>query len=211
MLDAMPLQLDAPDADVCYLPQFLADDVADRLLSALRTEILWSQHRVRLFGREHASPRLSAWYGDADAVYRYSGQTLRPLPWTGSLEIVRDRVQRFCGQPFDGVLLNLYRDGRDGMGWHSDDERELGPEPSIASVSFGAARRFRMRHRTRTDVPPRSLLLEHGSLLWMRGSTQQHWRHAIPKTSAPVGARLNLTFRALGCRREVIATDGEIH
>jgi alkylated DNA repair dioxygenase AlkB len=206
----MPRILDLPDADIGYLPDFLPARLADRLLAALRAEIRWSQHRVRLFGREHRSPRLSAWYGDPDAVYRYSGQTLRPVPWTASLEVLRERVQRFCHQPFDGVLLNLYRDGRDGMGWHSDDERELGAEPSIASVSLGAPRRFRLKHRTRPDVTARTLVLEHGSLLWMRGATQQHWRHSIPKTRTPVGERLNLTFRAIACRSKAASMGGEV-
>lgn len=206
----MPRTLDVPDADVGYLPDFLPAGLADALFAALHAETRWSQHRVRLFGREHPSPRLSAWYGDPGARYCYSGQTLIPLPWTASLASVRERVERFCGQPFDGVLLNLYRDGRDGMGWHSDDERELGAEPSIASVSLGAARRFSLKHRTRRDVAPRSLVLEHGSLLWMRGATQQHWRHSIPKTRTPVGARLNLTFRAIACRSQMASPGREV-
>lgn len=205
-----PGALDVPDAEVGYLPGFLPRPLADRLFAALRTETSWSQHRVRLFGREHPSPRLSAWYGDPAAVYRYSGQTLIPLSWTASLQTAREAAEHFCGRRFDGVLLNLYRDGRDGMGWHSDDERELGPEPCIASLSFGAPRRFRLKHRTRRDLPARSFVLEHGSLFWMRGGTQRHWRHAVPKTAARVGERINLTFRSIGCGRDGTGTDGEV-
>jgi len=194
--------LDLPDADVVHVPDFLPLAVADRLLAALGGEIAWTQHRVRVFGREHPCPRLSAWYGDPHAVYRYSGQTLAPEPWTPALAELRARVEAFCAERFDGVLLNLYRDGRDGMGWHSDDERELGPAPTIASVSLGEARRFQLRHRVRRDLPVATLPLAHGSLLVMRGATQRHWRHGVPKTRRAVGARLNLSFRCVLADRE---------
>jgi len=184
-----------PGADVEYVPDFLDPKAADRLLGRLRDEIAWSQHRVRVFGREHPCPRLSAWYGDAGATYRYSGQTLEPLVWTRALGDLRRRVEDHCGERFDGVLLNLYRDGRDGMGWHSDDERELGADPTIASVSLGAVRRFQLRHRTRKEVATETWPLAHGSLFVMRGTTQRHWRHAVPKTKRAVGARINLSFR----------------
>ncbi len=149
-----------------------------------------------MFGRPVRVPRLVAWHGDPVAVYTYSGTEHRPLPWTPVLVRVRRRVEALTGHEFNAVLLNLYRDGRDGMGWHSDDEPELGPEPVVASASFGATRRFCLRHRrrreSRLDLP-----LGHGSLLLMHGATQRHWLHAVPKTRAPVGPRVNLTFRTV--------------
>jgi alkylated DNA repair dioxygenase AlkB len=186
-----------PDGDVSYLPDFLPADVADRVLAQIHAEAQWEQHRVRVCGREYECPRLSAWYGDAGAVYRYSGQTLWPRPWTPAIYEIRERVETLLAERFDGVLLNLYRDGRDGMGWHSDDERELGESPTIASVSLGAARRFRLRHRSRPDVAPCEWNLGHGSLIVMRGPTQRYWRHCVPKTRRPVGERVNLSFRAV--------------
>lgn len=184
-------------AEVEYVPGFLSAGEADRLLARIREEVVFEQHRVRLFGREHPCPRLSAWHGDPHAVYRYSGQTLSPAPWTPTLAALRARVAAHCGEAFDAVLLNWYRDGRDGMGWHSDDEPELGPAPTLASVSLGGARRFVMKARgSGASSPARhAWVLEHGSLFVMRGPTQHNWRHAVPKTRRGVAPRLNLTFR----------------
>jgi alkylated DNA repair dioxygenase AlkB len=134
-------------------------------------------------------------------VYRYSGQTLWPRPWAPRITEIRERVETLLAERFDGVLLNLYRDGRDGMGWHSDDERELGESPTIASVSLGAVRRFRLKHRSRPDIAPCEWQLGHGSLIVMRGPTQRHWRHSVPKTRRPVGERVNLSFRAVSTPR----------
>lgn len=158
--------------------------------------LAWAPHRVRLFGREHLTPRLCAWYGDADVRYAYSGQTLDPLPWTPALADLRVRIESALGRSFNSVLCNLYRDGADCMGWHSDDEASLGPRPVIASLSLGATRRFALRHRRRAH-PSVSLALAHGDLLVMGGDTQHHWQHALPRTHRPVGARINLTFRAV--------------
>jgi len=167
---------------------------ADRLLERLWHTTQWSQHHVRIAGRRLPCPRLSAWYGVDGARYAYSGQTYAPLPPTAVLEEVRADIERVVGRRFNSVLLNAYRNGADSMGWHSDDEPELGEDPVIASVSLGEARRFRMRPRSRA-VHPIAIDLEHGSLLVMDGATQSHWRHAVPKTSRAVGLRLNLTFR----------------
>ncbi len=152
-----------------------------------------------IFGRPRLVPRLVAWHGDPGATYTYSGTPHEPLPWTPALEQVRRRVQELSGLQFNAVLLNLYRDGRDGMGWHADDEPELGPDPAIASVSLGAVRRFCLRHRRRKGLRT-DLSLPHGSLLLMTGATQGHWVHALPKTAVPVGERINLTFRRVGIR-----------
>jgi alkylated DNA repair dioxygenase AlkB len=182
-----------PDADVRYLPGAFAPADADRLFAALRHGIDWRQEEVVIFGQRRLVPRLVAWHGDPGSRYTYSGVAHEPLPWTEALREVRARAESLAGQPFNSVLLNLYRDGRDGMGWHADDEPELGRDPVIASVSLGATRRFRMRHRKRRETVPMDL--EHGSVLLMQGPTQHHWVHAVPKTARAVGERINLTFR----------------
>jgi len=168
-------------------------------MADLRHGIDWRDEEILLFGRRVAVPRRVAWYGDPGASYTYSGTPHHPEPWTPALTCTRDRVQELTGARFNAVLLNLYRDGRDGMGWHADDEPELGPNPVIASVSLGATRRFCLRHRRRRDLRI-DLPLAHGSLLLMSGATQHHWVHALPKTTAPVGERINLTFRWVALR-----------
>lgn len=188
--------LSLADAEVALDPQWLAAPAADALLAALRDGVAWEVHRIRLFAREHAAPRLSCWIGDPQARYRYSGTLFEPRPWPAALVPVRERLQRELGVGFNSVLANRYRDGRDCMGWHSDAEPELGAAPVIASVRLGATRRFVLRHR---DDPARRLALDlaHGSLLVMAGPTQRHYRHALPRTARPVGERINLTFRRI--------------
>ncbi|MEM7203068.1 MAG: alpha-ketoglutarate-dependent dioxygenase AlkB [Planctomycetota bacterium] len=189
-------RLPLPEADVFYVPDFFAPSAAARLAEALRAELRWETKVVRLFGRELPSPRLTAFCGDPGATYRYSGLTLKPAPWTAGLAEVRDTLHAQMGARFNCVLANLYRDGGDSMGWHSDDERELGAAPVIASLSFGAVRRFLLRHRQ--DPARRAALdLAPGSLLWMAGATQRWYRHSVPKTRRPVGPRVNLTFRRI--------------
>lgn len=183
-----------PGAELRLLPGWLPRDDADALLATLMGDIAWETHRIRLFGREVDSPRLSCWIGDADAVYRYSGTRFEPHPWTPELQALRARLQRETGARFNSVLANLYRDGRDAMGWHSDDEPELGARPLIASVSLGGERRFLLKHR-RQPQHRLALPLPHGSLLLMGGDTQRDYRHALPRTARPVAARINLTFR----------------
>lgn len=192
--------LDVAEATVQHDPDFLEPAAADLLLAVLLDEVAWTRPRVRLFGRTVDSPRLSAWYGDAGAVYTYSGLRNEPLPWTDALLGIRARLEDALGLTFNSVLANLYRDGADSMGWHADDEPELGPAPVIASVSLGASRRFVMRHRRKGRHPTFEIVLAHGSLLVMRGDTQRHWRHALPKTRAAVGPRVNLTFRPIVAR-----------
>lgn len=169
-------------------------DECRRLFEALRQEIDWRQEEIVIFGARRRVPRLVAWHGDPCARYTYSGVAHDPQPWTPTLSIVRERVRRITGFESNAVLLNRYRDGRDGMGWHADDEPELGADPVIASVSLGAARRFCLRHRRRRNLRV-DLTLEDGSLLLMSGATQRYWVHAVPKTARPVGERINLTFR----------------
>lgn len=188
-------RFDLPDADVC-LTQFCDAADADRWFARLHEEIAWERHHLRIFGREVASPRLSCWVGDADAVYRYSATRFEPHAWTPALAELRDWLCAHAAANCNSVLCNLYRDGRDSMGWHSDDEAELGVEPVILSFSFGGARRFRLRHRGR---PPLRLELDlpSGSLLRMAGATQRFYRHDLPRTARSVAARINLTFRLI--------------
>jgi len=190
--ERLPLE----DADIRFWPVALAVEEASELLDRLLTGIDWQHEEVLIFGQRRPVPRLVAWHGDPGASYTYSGTPHQPLPWTPALELVRERVLSLTGCAFNSVLLNRYRDGRDGMGWHSDDEPELGRDPVIASVSLGAPRRFCLRHRRRKDQRL-DVSLGHGSLLLMAGATQHHWVHAVPKTAVPVGPRVNLTFRQI--------------
>jgi alkylated DNA repair dioxygenase AlkB len=182
-------------ADV-RMAQFCSARDARHWFARLDTEIAWEQHRLRLFGRELLSPRLSCWIGDAHAVYRYSGTRFEPRPWTPATEELREYLFAHCAERYNSVLANLYRDGRDSMDWHSDDERELGPDPVIVSFSFGGVRRFRLRHRhnprlrLELELPP-------GSLLRMAGATQRLYRHDVPKTARAVAPRINLTYRQI--------------
>ncbi|RMF97345.1 MAG: alpha-ketoglutarate-dependent dioxygenase AlkB [Gammaproteobacteria bacterium] len=184
-----------PAADLSLRPAFCSRAEADRLLQHLLDEIPWRQERLRLFGREIAQPRLTAWYGDPGARYAYSGLQLDPRPWTATLRTVRERVAEACSARFNSVLLNLYRDQRDSVGLHSDDEAELGTEPVIAALSLGSTRTLVFRPRRRRLGEPLRLSLESGSLLLMRGATQANWRHGIPRQRQACGPRISLTFR----------------
>ncbi|WP_036143928.1 alpha-ketoglutarate-dependent dioxygenase AlkB family protein [Luteibacter sp. 9135] len=185
--------VDLPGAEVDIAPAWLPRDEADALLASLLATLPWEVHRIRMFGRQVDSPRLSAWIGDADAAYRYSGTRFVPHPWLAPLRMLRDRVATACGTSFNSVLANLYRNGADRMGWHSDDEPELGPEPIIASVSLGAPRTFRFRHTA--GGPAVAVELPHGSLLRMAGATQRLYKHELPARRRVDAPRINLTFR----------------
>jgi alkylated DNA repair dioxygenase AlkB len=196
-------RIDAPDAGLLFWPRAFAGDEAAELFAELRTCIDWQAEEIVIFGEKRRVPRLVAWHGDPGASYVYSGVRHEPAPWLPALERIRLRIgARLAGSgspvasTFNSVLLNLYRNGRDGMGWHADDEPELGSEPVIASVSLGAVRRFVLRHRRRRDRKI-DLALPGGSLLVMHGATQRCWVHAVPKTARPVGERINLTFRRI--------------
>ena len=186
-----------PDGDMLYVPDFLTAIEADGYLCALQDNIQWEQHQIMIFGRRRCVPRLSAWHGDPEAHYRYSGLALAPQPWTVILRRLKSRIEADVDAQFNSVLLNKYRDGQDSMGWHSDDEAELGSEPTIASLSLGGPRRFLLRHKGRKDLAPVEVPLNHGTLVVMRGPTQAHWQHQVPKTKRPVAARINLTFRRI--------------
>jgi len=192
-----PGRVAAPPRDCRYEPAFLAGEEADELLSRLLASPDWEQLQLRIFGREVPAPRLSAWYGDPGAVYAYSGVIHEPRPWPACLGLLREQLSARLGVCFNSVLANLYRDGRDSVGWHSDDEPELGEKPVIASLSLGARRRFLMRQRAATDSASAAFDLEHGSLLVMWGATQKQWKHRLPRSARCSGPRVNLTFRCI--------------
>lgn len=195
MLFADPLPALA-DAELDYLPDWVDTALADSWLRALVEQTPWQQPELFIHGRYHRTPRLTAWYGDSGARYRYSGKLHEPLPWTPLLDEIRQRIVREVGQPLNAVLLNYYRDGQDSMGWHSDAEPELGRDPLIASLNLGGSRRFDLRRVGSTRIE-HSLTLEHASLLVMRGPTQHHWQHQVAKTRQACAPRLNLTFRLI--------------
>lgn len=177
-----------------YLRNAVSSEDADRLLRVLPNALAWQQPTLRLFGRSHRQPRLVHWMGDRDAPYRYSGTTHLPQTWHPLVSQLRDTLARQCQAQFNSVLINYYRDGQDCMGWHADDEPELGNQPIIASVSLGAPRDFRLRRRDRSR-PPQSIRLEHRSLLIMSGSCQEDWQHCLPRRARVNSPRINLTFR----------------
>lgn len=176
---------------------WLSPAEAARCLSELTIEIPWEQKEILIMGRRILQPRLVAWMGDREAVYTYSGVTNVPVAWTPRLAELRARVEEAAGVAFNSVLANLYRDEKDSMGMHADNEKELGTDPVIASLSLGAARRFQLRHAKRKSVAGLDLELGDGALLIMRGTTQRFWRHGVPKEKGARGARINLTFRSI--------------
>ena len=190
-------RFEMPDANVTYYPACFTSAESDHYLQTLMTFIAWRQETIQLFGKAIQQPRLTAWYGDEGAIYTYSNLTNHPLPWTPELLAIKQRCEKISLATFNSVLLNYYRNGQDSMGWHQDNEPELGEHPVIASVNFGATRRFQLRHKKRKDLATINIDLEHGSLLLMQGTTQEFWKHQVPKTTQAVGARINLTFRLI--------------
>ena len=190
-----PIPLDG--ADVSYMRHFDMGQPPEAMLDELVRTVPWRHEDITLWGKTYKQPRLIAWFGDAGTSYRYSGLSLTPLPWTPLLQRIRDRVQRATGCGFNSVLLNYYRDGSDSMGFHADDEKELGARPVIASVSLGAERALVFKSRHDTSNGPVRVMLGSGSLLLMKGDTQRSYKHGIVKQRRPIGARINLTFRTI--------------
>lgn len=184
------------DADVEYIPDFFDTLKADDLFKALQETIDWQHDEIIVFGKKHKQPRLTALYGNNGKVYAYSSIRMQPKKWNSLLIFIKESVEAQLQVKFTTVLLNYYRDGNDSIGWHADDEKELGANPIIASVSFGAKRVFQMQHNTLKEQKLK-IELEHGSLLIMKGSTQHFWKHQLPKTTKSIGARINLTFRII--------------
>ncbi len=185
------------DATLSYYPRFLSTPAADKLQQQLTDELNWQQASIRLFGRDVCEPRLTIWHADPGVEYSYSGRRLVSSDWPDSLQQLKQRISTLSGQRFNAVLGNLYRDGYDYMGWHSDDETSLGDTPVIASVSIGAERPFVLRRKDNHQIK-HQLILTHGSLLIMRDQTQQYWQHALPKRTGISQPRINLTYRCVG-------------
>ncbi|MGJ0485819.1 MAG: alpha-ketoglutarate-dependent dioxygenase AlkB family protein [Methylomicrobium sp.] len=183
------------DGELYWVRAFYNQPEADRLFAEFYRTLAWQEESIPIFGKWCKVPRLMCWYGDAEAVYRYSGVAHQPLPWTSELWSVKAQIETFSRCAFNSVLANLYRDGRDSMGYHADNEKELGINPVIASLSLGDSRLFRLHHKKRRENL--DIVLEHGDLLFMAGALQHHWVHALPKTRQAKNSRINLTFRRI--------------
>jgi alkylated DNA repair dioxygenase AlkB len=194
-LEHIPMQ----DAEVYYLLHLPLVQPPHIVLGQLIDEVPWRAEKIVVWGRTYLQPRLIAWYGDVGMNYTYSGINLSPLPWTQALLDIKSRVEAFARTDFNSVLLNYYRDHRDSMGLHSDDEPELGERPILASLSLGEERTLILKHKREKALKLVRLKLASGSLLLMKGETQHHWKHGIEKETRPCGPRVNLTFRRI-CR-----------
>lgn len=183
----------ADGAELVLIRQFYTHAESDELYAKLLTELDWQEEDIFIFDHWVKVPRLMGWYGDPDAYYEYSGVIYTPLPWTYDLQRIREKVEQRSQCTFNSVLANLYRDGGDSMGCHSDDETELGLNPVIASLSLGEERLFKMRHKKGKQTI--DINLQHGDLLVMGGTCQRFWMHSIPKTKKLKASRINLTFR----------------
>lgn len=194
-MDSNKLQFTLADADIQYFPDFFSKQESDAIFENLLHNTPWQQDDITIFGKVYAQPRLTALYGNNEKPYSYSNVTMLPLVFTPELLDIKQKVEKIVKTNFTSCLLNLYRNGQDSNGWHADNEKELGENPVIASVSFGAERLFKLKHRTKNIK--QDILLTHGSLLLMQGSTQHHWLHCIPKTRKQKTERINLTFRVI--------------
>lgn len=183
------------NGEVLFLPNLFSKLESDTFLEKLKNEVEWKQESMNMYGKKVLFPRLTAWYGDVDRSYSFSGITLNPHMWTEDLLTIKGKIESLAETVFNSVLLNLYRDGNDSISWHTDAEKELGVNPVIASVNFGATRKFQLRHNNTKEKI--EIDLTHGSLLVMKGELQHFWQHQVPKTSKSVGKRINLTFRVI--------------
>lgn len=192
-IDFEPIKIQ--NGEYIYAPSFFNVSKADYYFEKLKSEIDWKQEEMIMYGKRLNFPRLTAWYGDNYKPYSFSGITLNPKPWTNDLIDIKRKIETKCNVIFNSVLLNLYRNGKDSISWHTDAEKELGTNPVIASVNFGEARTFQLRHQTTKQKI--EIELSHGSLLIMQGELQHYWQHQVPKTSKEIGQRINLTFRVI--------------
>ena len=194
---AKTIKFDLPDADLVLFESFFTNLESQKLYQNLIEKIQWRQDKIKIFGRLIDQPRLTAFYGDTNKEYSYSGIVMKPIYWNEDLLLIKNRVEEIAKTKFTSVLLNYYRDGKDSMGWHSDDEKELGQNPVIGSVSFGESRVFQMRHKFQKEIKKVDISLSNGSFLLMKGTTQHFWQHQIPKTKRELKSRINLTFRVI--------------
>tara|TARA_R110000796_G_scaffold104102_1_gene213825 strand:+ start:210515 stop:211117 length:603 start_codon:yes stop_codon:yes gene_type:complete len=190
------INLNLPDSDIIYFPNFIEKHKTDAYFNILRENILWQQDYIKVFGKVYAQPRLTSLYSSNGKPYTYSNITMHPHAFSKELFDLKTKVEQVADTIFTTCLLNLYRDGKDSNGWHADNEKELGINPIIASITLGQERYFHLKHRTDKNLK-RKILLKHGSLLLMKGETQHHWLHQIPKTARPLNERINLTFRVI--------------
>ena len=190
------ISFDLPNASIEYYPNFFNLEKSNELFEKLKSEIPWQQDDITVFGKTHPQPRLTALYGNEGKQYSYSNIIMQPHSWNALLTYIKEEIEAVSNENFTTVLLNLYRNGKDSNGWHADNEKELGRNPVIASVSFGASRFFHLKHNTDVDQKLK-IELEHGSLLLMKGETQHFWKHQIAKTAKEIGPRINLTFRII--------------
>lgn len=188
--------LNLPNSDIVYFPNFLDTISADSYFETFKNTIPWQQDQIKVFGKVYPQPRLTALFGNNGKPYSYSNITMQPHVFPEELLKIKREIEKLCNAEFTTCLLNLYRDGKDSNGWHADDEKELGANPIIASLSLGQERYFHLKHRKDKNLKHK-MLLEHGSLLLMQGQTQHHWLHRIPKTEKPIAERINLTFRVI--------------
>jgi alkylated DNA repair dioxygenase AlkB len=196
MLFPEDISLNLPDSDIKYYPDFFNKKEADAYFNSLLKHINWQQDDITVYGKTYKQPRLTALFGNNGKPYSYSNITMHPHVFTEELQQIKDKVETKVNAKFTTCLANLYRNGNDSNGWHADNEKELGKNPIIASVSFGAERYFHLKHRHDKSLKQK-LLLQHGSLLLMQGKTQHHWLHQIAKTKKDIGQRINLTFRII--------------
>lgn len=193
-IEQIVLGQQSDDALIAFQPNFLSLEKANALFESLMSSVEWQEESLWIAGQQRKVPRLIAWYGDRGAEYRYSGELHYPQPWLAELETIKQSLEASLGQSFNSVLCNLYRNGQDSVGWHADDERELGKQPVIASLSLGASRTFQLKHKNKPNLRHK-MSLSSGSLLVMQGTTQQFWLHQVPKEPKVSQARINLTFR----------------
>ncbi len=199
MLSLFPsekVEFNLPNCTIDYYPNFFGIEKSKMLFEKLYNEIPWQQDNITVYGKTHKQPRLTSLYGNEGKPYSYSNIIMQPNSWNILLTHIKLEIEQVCNESFTTVLLNLYRDGKDSNGWHADNEKELGRNPVIASVSFGAERVFHLQHN---NLPNEKLkiILENGSLLIMKGETQHFWKHQIPKTLKKIEPRINLTFRII--------------
>ena len=189
------IDFDLQDAEMVYYPNFFESEIANELFLKLQNDIPWQQDDITVFGKTYAQPRLTALFGNEGKPYGYSNIIMQPHAWNTLVMFIKNEIEKVCTENFTTVLLNNYRTGQDSNGWHADNEKELGRNPIIASVSFGSERVFQMKHNTLNLK--QNITLQHGSLLIMRVTTQHFWKHQIPKTKKEIAPRINLTFRII--------------
>ncbi|WP_348800623.1 alpha-ketoglutarate-dependent dioxygenase AlkB family protein [Flavobacterium adhaerens] len=196
LFQSKPIFLDLPNAEIIYFQNFLSEEKANWIFEELKKNTPWQQDEITVYGKKHLQPRLTALYGNDEKSYSYSNIKMHPHHWTSLLQEIRTLVEDLTKTNFTTVLINYYRDGNDSNGWHADNEKELGTNPTIASLSLGAERNFQLKHNSNSSIK-KNIILENGSLLVMKGTTQHFWKHQIPKTTKIIGPRINLTFRVI--------------